>query len=184
MVNRILSYLYQFRGDGQFHDLMPLINKHRSDLSEVEVDDMALEGLIEVHHESAFERPHGSDDPDPFLARITDKGIFFLEGDQKFLAIIEAIEHQRLLHFAYTHTDGRHEDIMLAPYVYGRDPEDRPVVWGVLQGTDHRHHRFLLDHAIIADSPLDTFVVDREMMLSQPRDIEVIARVQYSAVNP
>ncbi|MFT2010935.1 hypothetical protein ACMA1I_19840 [Pontibacter sp. 13R65] len=180
MVNKILSYLYQFRGDGQFHDLTPLINENRNDLSEVEVDEMALDGLIETHHESAFDEPHITGADKPFLARITDKGIFYLEGDQKFLSIIEAIEHQRLLHFVYTHTNGKREDILLAPYVYGRDTEDRPVVWGVLPGSDREHHRFLLEHAIIADSPLETFEVDREMKLSQPRDLEVIAQVQYS----
>ncbi|WP_114778410.1 hypothetical protein [Botryobacter ruber] len=179
MTNKILTYLYDYYGDGNFHDIRPVLNQYHDSVSEVDVDDLRLEGLIETKSESVLDHALEPAEKTPLLARITEKGVFILNGDPKITSIIDAINNQNLLHFTYVDAEGRTEDAMVAPYIYGRDPDDRLVVWGAIPGKHHEHRRFLINNMELAAPPQETFNVVKDMMLSQPRDIEVIAQVQY-----
>jgi hypothetical protein len=179
MVNKVLSYLRTYYGDGGFHDLSPLIRENASEISEEGIHNLHLEGLIEIQEPSAFEELTHPRAPHPILGRLTERGMYFLEGNSKALAIIKAIEEQNVLDIQYKDDDGKESYVSLAPYVYGKDTEERAVVWGVLTNRNNEHRHFLLDDISITGEPYDTFTVDKEMQLSQPRNIDVVAQVKY-----
>lgn len=179
MINPILTYLHDFYGDGQFHDLTPLINQSSSTVSETAIHNLHLEGLIEVQEPSAFEDAETEDHRHHMRGRLTERGMFFLEGDRKIAAVIRAIENQSIIDILYRDEDGHEERVALSPYIYGKDPEERAAVWGAVSGADKKHRRFLLDEITITEEPVGTFAIDNEMKLSQPRDIDVVAQVPY-----
>jgi len=182
MINPVLTYLHDFYGDGQFHDLTPLIRQNPSEISETYIHNLHLDGFIEIQEASAFK---GSDNPEhvhPIFGRMTEKGMYYLEGNQKAAVIIRAIENQSVLSILYRTDKGHEEQVALSPYIYGKDSEERAWVWGAAAAADDddtADRRFLLDQITLTDKPLSTFTIDKEMMLSQPRDIEVVAQVQY-----
>ena len=179
MINPVLTYLHDFYGDGQFHDLTPLINQSSSDVSETAIHNLHLEGLIEMQEPSAFENTETVNHKHPMRGRLTERGMFFLEGDRKIATVIRAIDNQQTLDILFRDADGHEERVALSPYIYGKDPEERAVVWGAVSGRDKKHRRFLLDEITITEEPVGTFALDHEMKLSQPRDIDVIAQVAY-----
>lgn len=179
MINTVLAYLHNFYGDGQFHDLTPLMKKNPSAFSETFIYNLHLEGLIEIKEPSAFDTSHDTDEIHPIQGRLTEKGIYYLDGNRKIETIIKAIEDQLILNVLYRDEDGYEEQVALSPYVYGKDPEERACVWGAVSGEGEDKRRFLLDHITVTEEPVGSFRVDKEMMLSQPRDIDIVAQVQY-----
>lgn len=179
MVNKVLSYLRTSYGDGNFHDLTPLMRENPAEITEDSIHNLHLEGLIEMQEPSAFEELAHPRDPHPVLGRLTEKGMYFLEGNSKALAIIRAIEQQHLIDIIYKDEHHKEQYVTLAPYVYGKDTEERAVVWGVLPGDEDEHRRFLLDEIEIEGGPVATFTVNSEVQLSQPRNIDVVAQVKY-----
>ncbi|WP_347156509.1 hypothetical protein [Pontibacter chitinilyticus] len=181
MVNRVLSYLHGFYGDNSFHNLTPLIKENPSLITENYIHNLHLDGFIEIQEPSAFQELKDINTIPPILGRLTEKGMYFLEGNQKAGAVIRAIENQNMLQLAYTDNDGDEKQVSLAPYIYGKDPQERPVVWGAVAGKSHEHRRFLLDDIRLSEeaTTANTFKVNPEMQLSQPRDIEVVAQVNY-----
>ncbi|GAB3532065.1 hypothetical protein GCM10027443_15310 [Pontibacter brevis] len=179
MINSVLTYLHEFYGDGKFHDLTPLIRKNPSAFTEGFIYNLHLDGFIEIQEPSAFDSSNDRDEIHPVYGRLTDKGMYYLDGDRKIATVIKAIEDQLIIDIAYTDEDGHEERVALSPYVYGKDTEERACVWGIVSGDDNTHRRFLLDNVVVTEEPVGSFRVDKEMILSQPRDIEVVAQVQY-----
>lgn len=179
MINTVLTYLHDFYGDEQFHDLTPLIKKDPSAISEVFIYNLHLDGFIEIQEPTAFDNSKDTDEVHPIAGRLTEKGLYYLEGNRKITTIIKAIEEQLILDVLYRDEDGHEEQVALSPYVYGKDTEERAWVWGAVSSENKDHERFLLDQLTIEETPVGSFRVDREMKLSQPRDIEVVAQVQY-----
>lgn len=179
MINPVLTYLRDFYGDGQFYDLTPLINQSSNTVSETAIHNLHLEGLIEVQEPSAFENAEDANHKHPMRGRLTERGMFFLEGDQKAATVMSAINNQQVLDILYRDEDGHEERVALSPYIYGKDPEEKAVVWGAVAGHGKKHRRFQLEDVTITDEPTGTFAIDHEMKLSQPRDIDVIAQVEY-----
>lgn len=179
MINTVLTYLHGFYGDGQFHDLTPLIKKNPSAFSETFIYNLHLDGFIQIQEPSAFDDSRDKDEIHPIYGKLTEKGMYYLEGNRKITTIIKAIEDQLILDIQYRNEDGEDERLTLSPYIYGKDSEERAWVWGSVSGEDDENRRLLLDNMTITEEPVGSFRVDKEMMLSQPRDIEVIAQVQY-----
>ncbi|MBF9252711.1 hypothetical protein I2I11_05380 [Pontibacter sp. 172403-2] len=179
MINPVLTYLHDFYGDGRFYDLTPLINQNLPGISEAAIQNLHLEGLIDIEEPSVFEDTGDTGHRHPIYGRLTETGIYYMEGNRKIAAVIRAIENQAVLHILYRDEKGHEEKVTLSPYVYGKDPEERASVWGAVSGSDKKHRRFLLDQITITEGPTGTFKIDKEMMLSQPRDIDVIAQVPY-----
>lgn len=179
MINTVLTYLHGFYGDEQYHDLTPLIKRNPSAFSETFIYNLHLDGFIEIQEPTAFDDSKDTDEIHPIYGKLTEKGLYFMEGNSTISTIIKAIEQQLILEILYRDEDGDEESVTLSPYVYGKDSEERTWVWGAVSGEDTIHRRFLLDRITITDEPVGSFRVDKEMMLSQPRDIEVVAQVQY-----
>ena len=179
MINTVLTYLQEFYGDRQFHDLTPLIRRNPSAFSETFIYNLHLDGFIEIQEPTAFDDSKDTDDVHPIYGRLTEKGMYYLNGSSKIETIIKAIEDQHILNIMYRNEDGEDERLALSPYVYGKDSEERAWVWGAVSGESDNHRRFLLDNMTVTEEPAGSFRVDKEMMLSQPRDIEVVAQVQY-----
>lgn len=179
MINPVLAYLHDFYGDGQFHDLTPLIKQDPANVSQTSIHNLHLEGLIEVQEPSAFEGTRNADHIRPIYGRLTEQGHYFMEGDIKIAAVISAINNQHIIELLYKNEDGHEETVVLSPYIYGKDTEEKPTIWGSVSDEQESHRSFLLNQITISEKPVGTFTVNKEMMLSQPRDIDVIAQVQY-----
>lgn len=179
MINTVLTYLHNFYGDGKFHDLTPIIQKDPSAISETFIYNLHLDGFIEIQEPTAFDDSKDIDRVHPIAGRLTEKGLYYMEGNRKISTIIRAIEDQLILDVLYRDEDGNEEKVALSPYVYGKDSEERAWVWGAVSGEDKEHDRFLLEQITVTEEPVGSFRVDKEMILSQPRDIEVVAQVQY-----
>ncbi|MHA6247371.1 hypothetical protein ACXYMU_05485 [Pontibacter sp. CAU 1760] len=179
MINPVLSYLHQYYGDNKFHALTPLMKQNPSEITETYIQNLHLEGFIELKEKTAFETPKNQEEIQPIAAKMTQKGMYYLEGNRKIATIIQAIESQTTLNLLFNDGKGREEQVTLAPYVYGKDSDEQAWVWGTVGGGEHKHRRFLLDDIMITETQGEKFVVDHEMKLSQPRDIEVVAQVNY-----
>ena len=179
MINTVLTYLHDFYGDGQFHDLTPLIRQNPSAFSETFIYNLHLDGFIEIQEPTAFDHSKDTDDIHPIYGRLTEKGLYYLEGNSEIQTIIRAIGDQLILDVLYRDEDGNEEKVALSPYIYGKDTEERAWVWGAVSSGDEKHRRFLLDQITVSEEPVGSFRVDKEMILSQPRDIEVVAQVRY-----
>lgn len=179
MVNTVLTYLHGFYKDGQYHDLTPLMKRNPSVFSETFIYNLHLDGFIEIKEPTAFDHSKDTDEIHPIHGRLTEKGMYYLEGNRKNATIIKAIEGLLILDVLYRDEDGHEERVALSPYVYGKDTEERAWVWGAVSGDIEGKRRFLLDQITVTEEPVGSFRIDKEMMLSQPRDIEVVAQVQY-----
>ena len=179
MINPVLTYLHDFYGDGQFHDLTPLMQRDPSNISETYIHNLHLEGLIELQEPSAFEGSKNPEHIHSIYGRLTEQGSYYMEGAPKIAAIINAINNQLILDLIYKDEKGHEETVVLSPYVYGKDTEEKPTVWGLVLGEEEKKRRFLLDQITITEKPVGNFTVNKDMMLSQPRDIDVVAQVQY-----
>ena len=179
MINPVLAYLHNSYGDGQFHDLTPLLKQDPANITQTSIHNLHLEGLIEVQEASAFEGTRDAGDIRPIYGRLTEQGHFFMEGDIKIATIIRAINNQLILELLYKDEDGHEETVVLSPYVYGKDTEEKPTVWGSVSDEEESNRSFPLDQITINERPVGNFTVNKEMMLDQPRDIDVIAQVQY-----
>ncbi|MCJ8166576.1 hypothetical protein MKJ04_17155 [Pontibacter sp. E15-1] len=179
MINPVLTYLHQYYGDDKFHALTPLMKQNPSVITETYIQNLHLEGFIELKEKTAFDKPKNQEGIQPISGRMTKKGMYYMEGNRKIATIIEAIENQTILNLLLNDGKGHEEQVALAPYVYGKDSDEQSWVWGTVRDGEHKHRRFLLDDITITETAGGTFEVDHEMKLSQPRDIEVVAQVNY-----